>query len=339
MFERSILNVLCGGCNGARGTGVTGEIETLVDSEGALLATVLDQTHDCVKLLNLDGLIEYVNRQGALAMELSSPSELIGQSYLARWPEEVRPKLERALAAAHSGELGRFTASRPQPNGAPSWWDVTVSPVRGSTGAITHFVTIAREMTAEVTERERVEAISLEMRHRLKNALTVASGIVILSARGRPEVSDFANEIAVRLGQLSNVQALILDPEADKSLGQMVVALAGAYGSNAALEFGTLPEVKLSDRGMQALALCCGELATNSLKYGALRNGGRVRIDGETRDGIVELSWCEETEFGAARPEGQGLHLIERLIRTAGGTFRRVIDAGQMRAIMTLPLA
>jgi PAS domain S-box-containing protein len=316
---------------------LTENIEALVDSEGALLATVLDQTHDCVKLLDLDGIIQYVNRQGALAMELSSPSELIGQSYLARWPEEVRPVLEDALAAARDGELGRFTASRPQPNGLPSWWDVTVSPVRASSGAITHFVTIARDMTAEMLERERVEAIGLEMRHRLKNALTVASGIVMLSARGRPEVSDFASEIATRLGQLASVEALILNPDADKNLAQMVPALAAAYGSNAGLDFGALPEVQLSDQAMQAVALCCGELATNSLKYGALRNGGRVRIDGEARDGHVELSWCEDTDFGTARPGGQGLHLIERLIRTASGTFKREIGPGQMRATMTLP--
>lgn len=312
--------------------------DALVESEAALLAAVLDQTHDCIKLLNLEGIIQYVNRQGALAMELSSPSELVGQSYLERWPADLRPVLEAALAAARDGELGRFTASRPQPNGSPSWWDVTVSPVRAPSGAIIHFVTIAREMTAEMLERERVEAISLEMRHRLKNALTVASGIVMLSARGRPEVSAFANEIAARLGQLASIEALILDPDADKSLAQMVPALAEAYGSNAGLVFGTLPDVQLNDQGMQALALCCGELATNSLKYGALRNGGRVRIDGEMRDGLVELSWCEDTEFGTARPGGQGLRLIERLIGTAGGTFRREIDAGQMRATMTLPL-
>lgn len=54
------------------------ELEALVDSEGALLATVLDQSHDCIKLLSLDGIIRYVNRQGAQAMELTSPAALIG---------------------------------------------------------------------------------------------------------------------------------------------------------------------------------------------------------------------------------------------------------------------
>lgn len=155
-------------------------------AEAALLAAVLDQTHDCIKLLDLDGTIRHVNRQGALAMELSSPSVLIGQPYLERWPEGARAEAKRALAAARKGAPARFTASRPRLNGRPSWWDVTVSPVRAADGAITQFVTIARDMTVEVEERQRVEAISLEMRHRLKNALTVASGIVMMGAPGAP---------------------------------------------------------------------------------------------------------------------------------------------------------
>jgi two-component sensor histidine kinase len=312
--------------------------EPLLDSDGALLKTVLDQTHDCVKLVSLDGVIRYVNRQGALAMELSSPTQLIGQAYLGRWPEEVQPLVENALSAARRGEMGRFTASRPGPDDLPSWWDVTVSPVRTQDGAISHFVTIARDMTAEVVERERVAAIGLEMRHRLKNALTIAAGIVMMSARGHPEQAAFANDIVTRFAQLTAVQSLILDPQADKDLARIVPALVEAYGGAADLEFGELPDAELGDRAMQAVALCFGELATNSMKYGALCNGQRVRIEGKSADGSIELMWREQTNFGSARPGSQGLALIERLIGTAGGTFRREVDGNEMRAIIRLPL-
>ncbi len=318
---------------------MTEEIEALAGSQGTLLATVLDESHDCIKLLTLDGVIQYVNRQGALAMEIASPTELVGQVYMSRWPTAVQPDIERALSAALGGRLGRFTGSRPQPNGSPSWWDVSVSPVRSSSGDVTHFVTIARDMTAEVIERERVAAISLEMRHRLKNALTVAGGIVMLGARDRPEVAEFAQEVVARFNQLSSIQSLILDPQADKRLPQIVRKLGSAYGDGANLEFGHLPEIHLSDQSMQALALCYGELATNSLKYGALRNGGRVRVDGQMIEDKLEISWLEETGFGAARPGGQGLTLIERLIKTAGGSFRREILEAEMRAIVTMPVA
>ena len=231
------------------------DIESLGESEGALLVTVLNQTHDCIKLLSLDGTIRYVNRQGALAMELSSPRDLIGQPYVTRWPEDVRAMVEAALSAARRGELGRFRASRPAPGGVPGWWDVTVSPVSAAGREITHFVTVARDMTVELLEHERVEAIGLEMRHRLKNALTVAAGIVMMNARGRPDVTAFANEIATRFSQLSEAQSLILDPGADKRLTHLIPALLEAYGEGAGLDFGDMPAVSLSDRAMQAVAL------------------------------------------------------------------------------------
>lgn len=324
---------------GDNGGDVAEQIDALLDSEGALLATVLDQTHDCIKLLNLDGVIHYVNRQGASAMELSSPAELIGLSYLDRWPASVRTIVEASLESARHGDLGRFQASRPQPSGLPSWWDVTVSPVRAAGGAITHFLTIARDMTIEVRERERVETIGLEMRHRLQNSLSVAGGIVALSARGLPEVATFATEVVRRIGHLADVQALVLDPVADTCLTQVIPALFGAYGDEAGIEFGELPKAKLSYESMQALSLCYGELATNSLKYGALRNGDRIHIEGSVVENEIRLVWCEQTKFGAARPGGQGLRLVERLIRTAGGTLRREVDGTQMRTFVSLPMA
>jgi PAS domain S-box-containing protein len=311
---------------------------SLGESGGALLAAVLDQTHDCIELLGLDGSVRYVNRQGALAMDSTALGELLGQSYLTRWPEDVRPRVRAAISAAGRGEQGRFRASRQGPGEAPSWWDVTVSPVRTGGGPITHLVAIARDMTAELLERERVAAISLEMRHRLKNALTVAAGIVMMNARSRPEAASFAEEIAARFALLADVERLVLDPDADNDLAQIVPALVKAYGKGAGLDFGELPSVSLSDQAMQALALCFGELATNSMKYGALRDGRRLRIEGRIDDGDIELVWSEPTDFGAARPGSQGLDLLGRLIRNAGGSIGREIEPGHMIAIIRLPL-
>lgn len=311
----------------------------LLDGDGGLLATVLDQTHDCIKLLDLDSTIQYVNRQGASVMELSSPAELIGHSYLERWPASVRTAIEASFAAAQSGALGRFSGARPQPNGSLSWWDVTVSPVRASFGDITHFLTIARDTTVEVRERDRVDAISLEMRHRLKNSLSVAAGIVALSARGRPEVSSFATELVRRIGHLADIQGRLLDPGGDTCVTQIVPTLCGAYGDGTSIEIGTLPVAKLSYTSAQALSLCYGELATNSLKHGALRRGARIHISGSLRDELIELVWCEDSQFKTERRSGQGLELVERLIGTAGGYFRREVQPDAMQTFIMLPIA
>lgn len=314
------------------------DLEALLDMPGALLLTVLDQTHDCIMVLSIDGKIQFVNRQGALAMDLAAPSEIIGESYLTRWPAENTLDVAGALSEARDGRLGRFTAPKSGSGGSLTWWDVRLSPVCDRTGSITHLVSIARDLTSEIMERKRAEAISLEMRHRLKNAMTVAGGIVMLSARGSPEAKAFATEVVSRLSQLGSVQASLMDPAADKSLPQVVRLLAVAYGSGANLAFGNLPDVQLSDTSMQALSLCYGELATNSLKYGALKNGGQIYVDGAALAGFVQLSWSEDTDLGDGRAGGQGLVLIDRLITTAGGSFQRAVSTGKLIVTVKLPI-
>jgi len=305
----------------------------------ALLALVLDGTHDCVKLLDGDGRIEFVNRQGAEAMDLRRPEELIGQRWADRWPPEAQPIIREALGRARSGEQARFQAMRPRPDASASWWDVIVAAVRSADGAFTHFLTIARDITPEVVDRERVQTISAEMRHRLRNALSIASALVGLSARGKPEVQKFAAEIMERLGQLSEVQGYILDPGVSKKFAEIVPMLAAAYGDGAQLEFGAIPEVEFDDSALQALALSFGELCTNSLKYGALANGAKVKVHAEAEDNFCTLVWSEQTEFRGQREGGQGLKLIERIVRSTGGRVVRSINGPDLTVRISLPLS
>lgn len=299
----------------------------------ALLGAVLDQTHDCIKLIDRDGAIRYVNERGAIAMELRAPSELLGLKWIERWPEEARPKVEEALTEARSGKVARFTGSRII-GGKPTWWDVTVTPVR-SAESVEYLLAIARDMTAEVQERERAQTVSAEMRHRLRNAMTIASALVQMSVRGRADLQPFADDVAFRLSQLGRVQELVLDPTSKKSFGQLITLLGDVYEN---LEIAPLPEVELDDRLMQTLALAFGELATNSLKYGALRNHARVRVDGRIAGGELVLTWQEEAEFGPARVGGQGLGLIERIVRVSGGRVERQVEDHQFTVEAKFPL-
>lgn len=310
----------------------------LIDSHDALLATLLDQTHECIKLLDRDGRILFVNREGANAMELTSPTDLVGQLWVERWPPAARPDVDKSLASARTGRVARIHAARPGPDQSIRWWDITVTPIRSDEGEISRFLTIARDVTAEVTDRQRIAAISAEMRHRLKNALTVASGLVMMAARSRPEVRAFAEEITARFAQLSTVQDLILDPASSKRFADIIPLLASAYGDASLLNFGDLPDVRLSDAGMQALALTFGELATNSLKYGALKHGRAIAISGEDEAGMLHLIWREQTDFGPARDGGQGLGLVERLVKASGGTFSRQYDESVLFVRLSLPI-
>ncbi|MBR0553056.1 PAS domain-containing protein [Stakelama marina] len=303
-----------------------------------MLATVLDQTHDCVKILSLDGVIQYVNRQGAESMELSDPEELVGRRWIELWPEEARPKVEHAIDQARLGERERFEAFRYNIKGRPGWWDVTVAPVRDDDGTVQYLVSIARDATAEVAERDRADAISTEMRHRLKNSLTVAAGLLMLSARNKPEVQGFATAVAEKLGQLANLQAMLLERADNKNLREVIPELMKVYAEQSLIEFGTLPEIIMSDGAMQALALVFGELCTNSLKYGAMKNGLKVQVDARHGDGELCLDWVEPTRIAERRPGGQGHGLIERMLQANGGSVAFTEEGDLLRVQVRLPV-
>lgn len=304
-----------------------------IEDAGALLGTMLDQTHDCIELLDRDGIIRYVNERGANALELRTPAELVGSSWVELWPAESRSAAEQAADQARAGKVARFTAAR-MIGGAPSWWDVTVAPVR-SNGVARHLLVIARDRTAEAQERERAEAVSAEMRHRLRNAMTIASALMHMAARGRSELQAFAGEVSSRLAQLGTVQELILDPASKKTFSQIMSLLGGVYGH---LEIGPLPDVELDDRLMQAIALAFGELATNSLKYGALKAGSPVQVSGRIVGDELELVWREETVFGQARDGGQGLDLIDRIVKASGGRIERRVEDRRFVVQAAFPL-
>lgn len=316
---------------------MNGPVEPLIDSHNALLSTLLDQTHECIALLDGDARIVFVNREGARAMEKSVPDALIGRHWVERWPEASRGDIERALADARHGKAARFTASRPGADGAPCWWDVTVTPIDAEGDASPRVLAIARDITAEARDRQRIAAITEEMRHRLKNAMTIAAGIVSMAARSRPEAQPFAREIIDRFAQLGAVQDIVLDPARAKNFADIVPMLARAYGDASLLRFGALPDARLGDAAMQALALAFGELATNSLKYGALKHGRPIEIDGVSKDGIFLMTWREPTAFGVARDGAQGLGLIERLIAASGGRFDREVGDDHLCVRVSLP--
>lgn len=310
-------------------------IESSVDSQPALLSALLDQTHDCIELLDGEGRILFVNRESLRTMELSAPVAVVGQRWIDRWPADRRADLEDALGTARAGTAVRFTAPRRGPDDETRWWDVTLAPI--ATAGAAAFLTVARDITAETTERERAAAIGAEMRHRLRNAMTIAAGIVTMAARSQPEHRLFARAVAERFAQLGRVQDLLLDPARENRLPDIVPLLAKAYGDEALLRFGTVPDVRLAQGPMQALALAFGELATNSLKYGALKHGKPVGIDGVTENNMLRLIWREPTRLGASRDGSQGLGLIDRLIAVSGGTVDYADDNGDLVVRIALP--
>ncbi|WP_170162342.1 PAS domain-containing protein [Caldimonas tepidiphila] len=103
---------------------------------------------DCVKMLDLDGKLAAMNRNGQRCMEIDDFDSVCGLRWPALWPEESRTQVEAALEAARAGRVGHFSAFCPTAKGTPKWWDVTVSPVLDDHGRVERLLSVSRDVSA-----------------------------------------------------------------------------------------------------------------------------------------------------------------------------------------------
>lgn len=295
-------------------------------ASNGMLAAVLDQSSDCIKVIGPTGTVEFMNRNGRCAMDIDNFNTIAGKYWWDLWPGESEPLIRNAIAQAQEGKSSRFEAYCPTGLGEPRWWDVSVAPLRGDDGVLRGLISVSRDISADMIMRQLRDTAAAEMKHRLQNAYALTSAIVMATARGAPEREGFAREIVERLQRLGVAQSLLLDADAlgTPTLDILVRRLTEPFCSNAAsLDIIGLPNVTLGETQVRTLALVLGEFSTNSNKYGALGHGGRIAIRGTIDDGTLNLHWSENTDLPVAahqREGSAGLTLIRRTLGVQGGT-------------------
>lgn len=290
---------------------------------GEMLAAILDQSADCIKVIGAGGTVDYMNRNGQCAMEVDDFCAIAGQSWAALWPAEARATIEGALATARAGQPARFEAFCPTAKGSPRWWDVAVSPLRGPGGDVEGYIATSRDITERVRLGALKEAVADEMRHRLRNHHVVVNSLLNAHARGRPDQEDFVREMTGLLNALGVAQTMKAEQGERCALAVLIPALLDPYATpDCPIHIGPLPDVDLDQGLVDAFALVAGELAVNSTKHGALSASGTVRLTGGIEDGSLVLRWTERSGrpvAGHARDGGQGLRLMSRVLAARGG--------------------
>ncbi|MFC7738624.1 PAS domain S-box protein [Roseomonas sp. GCM10028921] len=142
-----------------------------LEASKVLLGNVLESNPDCLKLLDLDGRVTFMNGPGMRLMEIDGLQDVSGKLWVSLWPEGERSKAAAALAEAVAGRMGRFQGFCPTAKGTPKWWDVQVTLVPGSGEQPGVLLASSRD----ITELEAVQSALRRSEERLRTALSIST--------------------------------------------------------------------------------------------------------------------------------------------------------------------
>lgn len=127
----------------------------LTESE-ALTHSIAVASQDCIKLLDLEGRLLFINDFGLRALGADDIASLHGRKLASFWPANKRPAIRRAIRRAALGRTGRFSGWCPTLVGGERAWDVIVSPIPGPDGQPTKLLAISRDMTEHLESQRRL---------------------------------------------------------------------------------------------------------------------------------------------------------------------------------------
>ncbi|MGV3510917.1 MAG: PAS domain-containing protein [Novosphingobium sp.] len=312
------------------------------------LSHVLEQSTDCVKLVDPQGNLLWMNPNGLCAMEIDDFEQLNGKEWANLWPQQAQPMIRSALEDARSAGVVRLEAFCPTAKGTPRWWDISVSAVRGPDGAHSGFISVSRDVSQLHADREAQAILLSEMRHRLKNSFAMVCAMLRTVARGDAANAEFASDMVARISALATAQTLF-GGEAEQTdlhdlLAALILPFRAANASLVELECGKNHDI--DRREADVISLVVGELTVNSTKHGAIGHGGGIAlsaraevVDGQPRHVVVWQEQSARPVASRSRSGGQGLTLIERICAARGGTFDIDWQDSGLIATLSLPKA
>lgn len=170
------------------------------------------------------------------------------------------------------------------------------------------------DVTGRKQAEEANELLAGEMSHRVKNLLAIASGLTTLTSRSAATKADMARELSQRLTALGRAHDLVRPLPGNQGsaalLGDLLTVLLAPYDDLGAFSGRirvSVPRMGVGERAATSLAMVLHELATNSLKYGALScETGTLDVSCDSPEKDVAIVWTERGGPAVKAPESRG---------------------------------
>ena len=232
-----------------------------------------------------------------------------------------------------------------QPGSRETWLEETATVEFDAAGQSVRI----KGLTADITERKRADqhqrVLIAELDHRVKNVLARVTAVAEYTRQSSTTIDEFIQALDGRLQSLAVAHKLLSRAGWQAiPLADIVRSQLAPYATDANTTTGG-PDITLSARAAEALAMVLQELVTNASKYGALSiSGGRVSVSWECRNGDagtgLRIVWREtggpsvsfRTEYG------YGTSLIRELVpQELGGTVDLAFPPSGVSCTIEIP--
>ncbi len=169
----------------------------------------------------------------------------------------------------------------------------------------------------DVNERRKAEGaremVAGEMVHRVKNLFSIATALTVISERSTSTSEEMSRDLRLRLTALNRAHDLVHPiPQGSKRashLGELLAILLAPYAGESLADNRVrvaMPAMLVGESAATTMALVVHELATNSIKYGALStNTGTLDVSCEVDGSDVVITWTERGGPKMAPPNGK----------------------------------
>ena len=220
-------------------------------------------------------------------------------------PDHVDRVVERIQRSWDTGEEWEDTFPLRGKDGQYRWFLSRAKPIRNDAGEIIRWFGTNTDITEQREQAEQIRLLLLEVNHRSKNMLSTIQALLRRSIEGN---DDFVARFSERIRSIAASQDMLVRRAwREVPLAELVAGQLKLVDSAAGSLVTDLPDLPLTPRAAETIGMALHELATNSLKYGALSVAdGTVTIAARVADGRLHLVWSESGGPPVTPPERKG---------------------------------
>lgn len=291
--------------------------------------------------------IEYVN-PAFTHMTGYEAHEVRGRSpRLLQGPRTERAALDRLRRALRAGEATRGEAVNYRKDGTTYVVEWLITPVRGTDGTITHWVSTQRDVSERRASEDLQAMMVRELHHRVKNTLATVQAVLNATLRSYANLPDFTRAFCGRIDSLARTHALITeDASQAASFAGLLRGELDAYDEQGRVVLEG-PTVVLPSELAVPVGMALHELTTNAVKHGSLAvPSGRLRVRWRIEESeagrFLLWDWQEHGAPTASSPgrQGFGSRLLNKVLAAQAAADVDVTHgADGLQVFIRLPLS